>query len=328
MAENIHDKGYKRILGKKSTFLHLLHRYINASWLENVTEQDLELIDKEFILKDFQEREADIVYKIRRKDGGECYVYVLLELQSSVDYTMPFRLLIYMTELLKRIWNETDKAKRERKSFRLPPVVPIVLYNGEKPWTAERNFRNYFEDEHLFGDRLIDFRYGMIDVNNQDESFLLEVNTLLENVILLDRSRDKETLEKALKLTARRVQRLTREEQIDLAEWVRDVLIRKAASAPNTELIEEMVESWKKGDDEMMTYGIERAFDNERRKARKEAREEALKEGRAEGKAEGRAEEKKEVAFKLLTLNIGIDKIAEATGLSEEELLELKKSGH
>ena len=131
MAEKIHDKGYKRILSRKSTFLHLLHRYISASWLDQVTEQDLELIDKEF--RDFQEREADIVNKIRRRDGRECYVYILLELQSSVDYTMPFRLLIYITELLKRICNETDKAERERKSFHMSPVIPIVLYNGEKP---------------------------------------------------------------------------------------------------------------------------------------------------------------------------------------------------
>ena len=317
MAEKIHDKGYKRILSRKPSFLHLLHRYINASWLDQVTEQDLELIDKEFILKDFQEREADIVYKIRRKNGGECYVYVLLELQSSVDYTMPFRLLIYVTELLKRVWNEADQAKRERKSFRMPPVIPIVLYNGEKPWTAVRNFREYFAEESVFGDSLIDFRYDMIDVNNQEESFLLQMNTLLENVFLLDKSRDIETMERALKVTLRRLQKLDREAQIDLVDWIRDVLFKKAAFAGDDISVENIIRGLQKGDERMFTYGMERAIENDRKKVRQQGIEQGIERGRKEGRAE--------VALKLLMLNMDIKTIAEATGLTEEEIEMIKK---
>lgn len=325
MADKIHDKGYKRILSRKSTFLHLLRRYINASWLDNVEEQDLELIDKEFILKDFKEREADLVYKINSggKNKKECYVYVLLELQSSVDYTMPFRLLIYMTQLLMRIFEETDRNKRERKNFRLPPVIPVVLYNGNQPWTVERAFRKYFEDDHLYGERLIDFKYGLIDINSQDESFLLEVNTLLENVIMLDRSHDKETLERALKVTARRIQKLSEEEQIELVDWVRDVLFHKVGSLNKSE-VEKVLEGWKKGDEEMMTYGIERAFDKERARAKQEGRMEGKREGkiegRIEGKREGKIEEKKEIALKLLSMKVDMNVIQEATGLTQEEI--------
>ena len=310
MAENIHDKGYKRILSDKSVFLHLLRRYINTSWLEHVDVNDLQLIDKEFIPKDFQEREADIIYKINREHGKDCYVYILLELQSKVDYTMPFRLLIYMTELMKRIFNDTDKRVRERKSFRLPPIIPIVLYNGEQPWTAIREFRHYFEDSQVFGDRLLDFTYSLVDINAQDESFLLDMNTLLENVFLLDRSQDQQSLQQALKVTMCRIQKLNRTEQLELSEWIRDVLLKKANPNTDTELIEQIIESWKKGDELMMTYGIERAFDNERKK----------------GIEQGIEKNKKEIALKLLSLNVEIDKIVESTGLTELEIQALAKS--
>ncbi|WP_422664938.1 Rpn family recombination-promoting nuclease/putative transposase [Aneurinibacillus uraniidurans] len=57
--------------------------------------------------------------------------YVLLEMQSSVDFQMPFRLLFYMLEIWRDILKNTDKNEAVRKDFRL------VLYNGKQEWTAQ-----------------------------------------------------------------------------------------------------------------------------------------------------------------------------------------------
>lgn len=59
-----------------------------------------------------------------------------------------------------------------------------------------------------------------------------------------------------------------------------------------------------------------------------EGRAEGLEKGRAEGLEKGRAElekERKEIARNLLTMNMDIKQIAKATGLTEEEILKLKK---
>ena len=56
--------------------------------------------------------------------------------------------------------------------------------------------------------------------------------------------------------------------------------------------------------------------------------EKGLAEGRAEGLEKGRAEleeERKEIVRNLLTMNMDINQIAKATGLTEEEILKLKK---
>jgi hypothetical protein len=55
MVRNLHDLGYKSVLIRKDQFLHMLKKYIGASWANNIKEDDLELIDKEFIPKDLQE---------------------------------------------------------------------------------------------------------------------------------------------------------------------------------------------------------------------------------------------------------------------------------
>jgi len=42
----------------------MLKEFIKDSWVEQISEEDLVLIDKEFILKDFKEKEADC-YRFR-----------------------------------------------------------------------------------------------------------------------------------------------------------------------------------------------------------------------------------------------------------------------
>jgi hypothetical protein len=57
-------------------------------------------------------------------------VLVVFEHQSTVDPRMAFRLLRYLV----RIWEAHET--RHGQSTRLPPVVPLVLYHGTRPWTA------------------------------------------------------------------------------------------------------------------------------------------------------------------------------------------------
>lgn len=61
-------------------------------------------------------------------NGQDVEFYLLLEMQSKVDFLMPYRLLLYQVE----IWRYLKKAKGKPKTFRLPPIVPIVVYNGKK----------------------------------------------------------------------------------------------------------------------------------------------------------------------------------------------------
>ncbi|WP_206812035.1 Rpn family recombination-promoting nuclease/putative transposase [Paradesulfitobacterium ferrireducens] len=138
-AHHPHDKGYKELLANKATFLELLKTFVGEAWTEDIREDDLTRVEKSYILQDFNEKESDIVYRLHSRE--DMVFYVLLELQSTVDYGMPFRLLLYMVEIWRDIYNNTAVEERERQGFRLPVIIPAVLYNGEGNWTAAQDFR-------------------------------------------------------------------------------------------------------------------------------------------------------------------------------------------
>lgn len=310
MSRQIHDKGYKRVLTKKKHFIHLIRKYIDVNLGEAILEEELELIDKAFIPKDFKEKEADVIYKAKLK-GQEVIFYVLLELQSTVDYTMPFRLLIYMTELQKRIFTNVDIHTRKQKDFRLPPVVPIVLYNGQKNWNVARSFGEYTKAEEVGGAYTIDFEYFFLDLKKKTTELLTSTNTLIDNVFILDQASDTIELKLALEIVFRRMKALNKDEQIDLLDWIKDVLSKKVK---NKKLVEEAFSVIERGDVKDMTYAIERIFDKEYAKALQKGREQGIEKGIEQGKRE---------AAKALIGILKDEVIAEKIGLKLEEVKRL-----
>jgi hypothetical protein len=247
MAENRHDKGYRRMLGDRRNFLELVRSHVAAPWVEQLDSGSLELIDRSFVTKDFRDKEADIIYKASI-GGADVVFYVLLELQSSVDFTMPFRLLVYIAELLRRLFAGADKKARRAKGFRLPAVVPIVLYNGSDKWSCAGSFREYTANSELFGSNILDFSYILLDVNEVNEDEFTKSPTLVNLAMLADRKGDPELvmgrIAKALKLG----QRLTEDERVQLFDWIRDMLLRKADPKMAGSVIEAIN---RKGDTEM-----------------------------------------------------------------------------
>ena len=122
-----HDVGYKHLFSHKETFLELLKSFTDKKWVNLITKDNLELSDKSYILSDFEEEESDIVYRANI-DGEEIIFYLLLEFQSKVDYRIPMRLLFYMIEIWRETLKNSKKNEIKRKNFKLPAIVPIVLY--------------------------------------------------------------------------------------------------------------------------------------------------------------------------------------------------------
>ncbi len=70
--------------------------------------------------------------------------------------------------------------------------------------------------------------------------------------------------------------------------------------------------------------GFLRDMDNYRDQCEQEAKEKGLKEGLKEGIKEGKLQEQKEIAKKLLEINMPINQISQVTKLSEEEIKKLQ----
>lgn len=87
-----------------------------------------------YVAEDWRERESDVIWRVRWS-GRDLYVYLLIEFQSEVDPDMAVRVMTYVGLL----WQDLRRSKALPAGAPLPPVLPLVLYNGESPWCAPRD---------------------------------------------------------------------------------------------------------------------------------------------------------------------------------------------
>lgn len=77
-------------------------------------------------------------------------------------------------------------------------------------------------------------------------------------------------------------------------------------------------------EDSLKVYrDLKNVLDTAELKGKKKGLEEGRKEGRKEGREEGRKESRIEIAKSLKTMGLPLERISEATGLTEEELQKL-----
>lgn len=301
-----HDTGYKHLLRSKQAFLQLLRSFIKHGWEEQVDAASLELVNHSFILQDFQDKEADIVYRAKIKDRDVIF-YVLMELQSTVDFLIPYRLLLYMNEIWRSIFKDVPINEAQQKGFRLPVIVPIVLYNGKASWTVPLSFKETLDSYQLFGDYLVDFRYFLINVHSYKEEELLELSNLMSVVFMLDRMEELEEIVDCFYRLISVIKKLTPEEFNLLKSWSKFILVRDLTEDGRKEIAHILDESGPEEVDKMIS-NVERVI--------KKSMEDARKEGMEEGM--------EKIAKQMLAEGEQVEKIMRYTGLTKEELEKLK----
>jgi predicted transposase/invertase (TIGR01784 family) len=259
-VHNTHDKGYKYLFSIKRLFVQLLRSFVNQGWAQKISPEDVELVDKSFILPDFKDKEADLVYKIKM-DGGDVYFY-LLELQSTVDYQMPYRLLLYMVEIWRTVLKDTASKEAERKDFKLPVIVPCVLYNGNDNWTAVKSFRETLARHEEFDEFVLDFKYILFDVRRYNDEDLLNLANVIGAAFFIDKTKDKANdLLGRLEAVAKRMQGLSDDDVEVLWTWLKNIAARGLPKEKENE-IEEIFQKERKVLN--MVYAIERVMQQER----------------------------------------------------------------
>jgi hypothetical protein len=127
-----HDPGYKHLYSHAAMVRDLLTGFIDADWVGKLDLGTLERCGSSYVSDDLRERADDILWRVRFDDAW-LYLFLLLEFQSGIDRWMAVRIATYIGLLYQDLINTKQLAADDS----LPPVLPIVLYNGEPPWNAE-----------------------------------------------------------------------------------------------------------------------------------------------------------------------------------------------
>ena len=110
-----HDKIFREILEDKKEVVSVINKMLEIEGKEGeLKESDIEKYNRKFITTNFRYAETDVVY---RKKGQN--IFFLIEHQSTVDYSMPYRILMYSLEIMKSVIDEKELKKKTYKFIQL-----------------------------------------------------------------------------------------------------------------------------------------------------------------------------------------------------------------
>ncbi len=124
-----------------------------------------ETVDGTFVDEHLRERHTDLLLRTRLA-GHDVLIYVLIEHQRTVDPLMAIRMLIYQARIWERHLREHPDTRR------LPLILPAVIYQGERPWTAPTDLRDLLDlDDQVaaeVAEYLPSIRYRLDDLTQLD----------------------------------------------------------------------------------------------------------------------------------------------------------------
>jgi len=125
--------------------------------------------------------------------GETGYIYLLVEHQSEIDPLMPFRLLEYSCDLMRR------HIERHRTTT-LPVVLPMVFYNGKKPYTGSTDLFDLFGEQAELARSNFCKPFHLIDLNKINDDELREHTWTNLLSLLMKYSRRREITDMLLSL--------------------------------------------------------------------------------------------------------------------------------
>lgn len=293
-AMDNHDSAYRLLFSHPEMVRDLLIGFVPQRWISELDMSTLEKVSGSCISDDLRSRSSDVIWRVRWGDEW-LYIYLLLEFQSSVDPFMAVRMMTYVG-LLYQDLIRSGQLDDQRK---LPPVLPVVLYNGTRRWRAATDVRDLIgHAPDALDAHLPSMRYLLLDEGAWDEDELRSLHNLVAAVFRLENSRTPADIQEILVLLIDWLRTPDQEGlRRSITEWLRRIILpgRLPDDATLSELhdLQEMhsmlAENLKKWEDDL----------------RRQALAEGLAKGASEGKALGKTLEARKILQRQLQRRFG-----------------------
>ncbi|MDQ5911398.1 MAG: hypothetical protein QG599_3495 [Pseudomonadota bacterium] len=190
MSHENDDPSYKTLFSAPEVVRDLILGFIPDEWLHSLDYHTLERVSGSYITDDLRDRADDIVWRVKVKEKW-VYLYILIEFQSTVDAWMAVRVMTYVGLL----YQDLIKQKQVLEEHQLPPVLPIVLYNGDGKWTAKTNIADLIpKTPGLLAKYTPHLEYLLINENQYDVAKLATMKNLVAAAIRFERPDSVESL--------------------------------------------------------------------------------------------------------------------------------------
>ena len=136
---NVHDAFFKRVFSEPRTAAGVFRALLPEDLGEALDLGRLARSADSFVDEELRSSYSDLLFLAGLRGRRKAFVYLLLEHQSTGKRLMGWHLLKYMT----KIWAEWVKAHPNAK--RLPPIIPVVVHQGRRPWRGPRSFQELID---------------------------------------------------------------------------------------------------------------------------------------------------------------------------------------
>jgi len=117
---------------------------------------------------------TDVLYKIPLRGTNEnIVVFILVEHKTASERWTMFQVLRYVVQIWQREYKEAEDTEKFA-DFILPPVLPIIVYHGEKKYSAAIRLGKLIRPVSGFERYMLDFEGMLVDLTQIDENGLPE----------------------------------------------------------------------------------------------------------------------------------------------------------
>lgn len=185
-----HDSLYHRLFAHPGMVAQLLRDFIEEPWVQDLDLTAMERFNAKFHADSGERRDGDMVWRIPVKGGADLYLLLLLEFQSTPERWMALRVAVYVGLLYQHLVKENLLPP----GGRLPPVLPMVLYNGDPRWVMPLSLRELIDlpPGSPFWPWQPDMRYHLIDEGAWTVEQLSERDSLAALLFRMEHCHDPE----------------------------------------------------------------------------------------------------------------------------------------
>ena len=281
------DSLYHRLFAHPRMVEGLVREFVPRELVAGLDFSGLQRVNPKFHSgrRSARRREGDVIWRLPTREGSDIYLYLLIEFQSESDGWMAVRTQVYQGLL----WQQVIDEQKLQAGARLPPLLLLVLYNGEQSWKAATTTHELIA---LSPDSALwpwqpQVRYFMLDMGAFPKDKLARRSSLVALLFRLEQRHSPEALKELLDEV---IGWFRQHEGYERLQELFTELIREAFAGHGVKL---------SGSGNLLEVKSMLATQFEAWK------EQWLAEGEAKGKAEGHAEGKAEALMCLLAERFG-----------------------
>ena len=293
-----HDATFRQFLTQPEIARDFMELHLPAELRAICDLTTLKLESGSFVEDDLRQYFSDVLYSLKTA-GGDGYVHVLIEHQSSPDKHMAFRLIRYAVAAMQRHLEAGHK--------KLPLVIPVLFYTGKRsPYPYSTRWLDEFDDPTLAGS-LYSNAFPLVDVTVIPDDEIADHRSMAALTLL---QRDlAELVDRLAPILLAGY--LSSSQVISLVHYI----VQAGETADAEAFVRELALRVPQHGDALMTIA---------QQLEQKGIEKGIQLGEQRGIEKGRNEGKLEVARTMLSSGIDRSTVMKMTGLTEEDLAQIR----